>query len=250
MILVQLLGLARSGKDFTAEQLKLQFEQLGYSVSIKSYAAPLKRIAANLFGISLEQLDIAKNNPSMYPIYCGDYGGDYFETDFREFLQRLGNDAIKPEFGNSVWADLMVQQVNQSIDDIIIISDCRFLTELQAFPNAQTVRIVNDNLTPMNHTSELELLDVPTTHVLDNTNYKALTTDFTILAGQILDRQACTTSTDTKLSECKHTRVSSIEGTCLDCGYFPSAKPTRRLVRQPAYLVPLHEVIPENQRRN
>ena len=186
-LVIQLLGFARSGKDWTASQLKAYFESQGKSVEIMSYAAPMKRIAATLFGISLEQLDVAKNNPATYPIYCGEYGRDYLETDFRQFLQRLGNDAIKPIFGDNVWAKLAKANIDKSTADIIIIPDCRFTVELNEV-GGTTVRIVNNSLPPpMNHPSELELLNYVTHYSLDNTDHSLTSEDIETIAQRILN---------------------------------------------------------------
>ena len=186
-IVIQLLGLARSGKDWTAAQLKAYFESQGKSVEIMSYAAPMKRIAATLFGISLEQLDVAKNNPATYPIYCGEYDRDYLETDFRQFLQRLGNDAIKPIFGDNVWAKLAKANIDKSTADIIIIPDCRFTVELNEV-GGTTVRIVNNSLPPpMNHPSELELLNYVTHYSLDNTDHSLTSEDIETIAQRIFN---------------------------------------------------------------
>ena len=186
-LVIQLLGQARSGKDWTASQLKAYFESQGKSVEIMSYAAPMKRIAATLFGISLEQLDVAKNNPATYPIYCGEYGRDYLETDFRQFLQRLGNDAIKPIFGDDVWAKLAKANIDKSTADIIIMPDCRFTVELSEV-GGTTVRIVNNSLPPpMNHPSELELLNYVTHYSLDNTDHSLTSKDIETIAQRILN---------------------------------------------------------------
>ena len=188
-LVIQLLGFARAGKDWTASQFKAYFESQGKSVEIMSYAAPMKRIAATLFGISLEQLDVAKNNPATYPIYCGEYGRDYLETDFRQFLQRLGNDAIKPIFGDDVWAKLAKANIDKSTADIIIIPDCRFTVELNEV-GGTTVRIVNNSLPPpMNHPSELELLDYEADYSLDNTDHSLTSEHIEIIAEMIKGSQ-------------------------------------------------------------
>lgn len=188
--IIQLLGQARAGKDFTAQSLKEYYISKGYTVEIKSYAAPMKRIAATLFGISLEQLDDFKNRSSEVLIKVYDEGVKdkfLFELNFRIFLQLLGSDAIKPEFGNSVWADLMKSSIANSTADIIIIPDCRFTTELQTFPTSITVRVINGSLEPpMDHTSELELLDYSVDFTIDNTDYKLTSEEVAHLAESIL----------------------------------------------------------------
>lgn len=185
--IIQLLGLARSGKDWTAEQLKLYFESQGKSVEILAYAKPMKRIVSTMFGISLAQLEECKNNPQSFPVVCGDHGRDYMETDFRQILQQFGNQAMKSEFGDSVWADLMKSNIDKSSADILIIPDCRFLVELATI-GGFTIRVINKSLpSPMNHASELELLDYQTNAELDNTNYGMSLMAITNLGKRILD---------------------------------------------------------------
>lgn len=193
-IIIQLLGQARAGKDFTASTLKSYYESVGKSAEIYSYAAPMKQIAATLFDISLEQLDEFKNNSNRVDIEIVDYRG-YTEThldrvvtesDFRTFLQRLGNEAIKPVFGDAVWANLAKQHINKSKSDIIIIPDCRFLIELNTI-GGKTIRVVNNSLPPpMDHPSELELANYVCNFKLDNTNYQATEQMIADLAERIL----------------------------------------------------------------
>ena len=192
-IVVQILGFSRAGKDFTATNLKRYYESIGKSVEIMSYAAPLKQIAATLFGITLEQLDYFKNNSDSISIEVVDYSGytDFhserveLDTNFRTFLQRLGNEAIKPIFGDAVWANLMQAAISKSSADIIIIPDCRFTVELEAI-GGTTIRVINATLpAPMQHASELELADFVTDFVLDNTDYQANLATIAELAARV-----------------------------------------------------------------
>lgn len=189
---IQILGLARSGKDWTASQLKTYFESQSKSVEIMSYAAPMKRITTALFGISLKQLNEYKNKSDRYSInlidrFSGEHG---FNTNFRTLLQKFGNKAMKSEFGDSVWSDLMLTNINQSSADIIIISDCRFTVELNSI-GGTTIRVINFNLTSMNHQSETELLDAKTDYCLNNTNYQLTTKQINELAEKILKEKLC-----------------------------------------------------------
>ena len=188
-LVIQLLGFARAGKDWTASQLKAYFESQGKSVEIMSYAAPMKRIAAGLFGISLDQLDDYKNNPERVHTRLVDMASSSYslKTNFRQFLQRLGNEAIKPEFGDDVWAKLAKANIDKSTADIIIIPDCRFAVELNEV-GGTTVRIVNNSLPPpMNHPSELELLNYVTHYSLDNTDHSLTSEDIETIAQRILN---------------------------------------------------------------
>ena len=193
-LVIQLLGQARAGKDFTASALKSYYESIGKSVEIYSYAAPMKQIAATLFDISLEQLDDFKNRSNDVSIEVYDNRSIIdrtspsfqLETNFRTLLQRLGNEAIKPIFGGAVWANLAQQHISNSSADIIIIPDCRFNVELSTIGGV-TVRVLNSALpAPMQHASELELAETPTDYTLNNTNYKATESNIAYLAQRIL----------------------------------------------------------------
>ena len=190
-IIIQLLGQARSGKDFTASQLKCYYESIGMKVEILSYAAPMKQIAATLFNISLEKLDDLKNRPTETGIEPYDDGSVFNSLEtitFRTFLQRLGNEAIKPIFGDDVWANLAQKSIDNSDADVIITSDCRFLVELKQI-GGYTVRIINNSLEePMNHASELELANEQTMFQLDNTNYSSTYGDVVKIANKILNK--------------------------------------------------------------
>ena len=194
-LVIQLLGQARSGKDWTAAQLKAYFESQGKSVEIYSYAAPMKQIVATLFDISLEQLDDGKNHPDVISVEVVDYFGSaklhsdrvVRETNFRSLLQRMGNEAIKPIFGDDVWAKLAQQHINKSSADIIITPDCRFNVELNTIGGV-TVRILNYALPrPIQHVSELELLNYVTHYSLDNTDHSLTSEDIETIAQRILN---------------------------------------------------------------
>ena len=192
---IQLIGQARSGKDWTAEQLKLYYESLGKSVEVLSYAAPLKQITAELFGISLEQLDTYKNNPQHVSVKVHDNNllppvdNLLIATNFRTILQRMGNEAIKPIFGANVWAKLMQGSINSSTADIITIPDCRFHSEL-AMIGGITLRIVNNTLPKsFNHASEIELEYTQTDYTIDNTDYAVTPLIIDKLAQRIYDEQ-------------------------------------------------------------
>ncbi len=81
----------------------------------------------------------------------------------------------------------MKLNIDKSSADIIIIPDCRFNVELEAVGGV-TVRVINRDLPPpMNHASELELLNYKTHHVLDNTSQQCTATHIEYLAKRILD---------------------------------------------------------------
>ena len=134
-------GLKRSGKDYSASLMKSKFEELGKSVEIISFAAPMKRIIAATFGITEEQLELYKNRNDIYSVHTFDFSiiADVGKTDFRKILQNFGSEAMKPEFGDSVWADIGHKNAMKSTADIVIISDFRFDTEWQRFASEENM---------------------------------------------------------------------------------------------------------------
>ena len=168
-------GLKRSGKDFTANLLAKAFTASGKSVEVISFAGPMKRIIASTFGISEAQLDIYKNAPDDFLIHT-DSSKDCMNistTNFRTILQRFGTEAIKPEFGNDVWAKLAGDTIKESSADIVIISDFRFVEEYNyiydIYGSATTTLYVQGTVTESadTHSSECKpaiIFD----HIIDN----------------------------------------------------------------------------------
>ena len=172
--IIQLSGRKRSGKDWTATAIKQQLESHGYSVEVMSFAEPLKDIASIILDVPLSDLELAKNNNDA--IYqTGSYYNEYLTT-FRLLLQKLGTEAMKKHFGESVWYDLLIKRIEQSSADYILVPDYRFPEE--TIPGALTVRIhsTSVDLTD-NHISETALDNHIFNHVLDNSNKQLTESD-------------------------------------------------------------------------
>lgn len=172
--IIQLSGRKRSGKDWTATAIKQQLESHGYSVEVMSFAEPLKDIASIILDMPLFDLELAKNNNDA--IYqTGSYYNEYLTT-FRSLLQRLGTEAMKKHFGESVWYDLLIKRIEQSSADYILVPDYRFPEE--TIPGALTVRIYSTSVDLTdNHISETALDDFVFDHVLDNSNKQLTESD-------------------------------------------------------------------------
>ena len=168
-VIIQIGGFKRSGKDTISQMIANHYQSSGKLVDIFHYADPLKQIATSIFDISLEQLDEFKNNKTeLYRFNT--YEEPCKVTDFREILMKIGNEAIKPVFGSDVWQKIMLEKIEKSEADIIIIPDFRFAVE--HIPNAVTIRINNsDIINDTDHPSETELIDFDFDMSIDNTNY-------------------------------------------------------------------------------
>lgn len=144
-------GYKRSGKDYVADI----FNKIFPDSSIKRFADPMKHILSTTLGLTLGELEHRKNR-------------DMVE---RTYLQLFGNEAMKPWFGESVWADLLVSHIPES--ETVIIPDFRFLIEhetiLKQFERVVTIRVIDKNLNPGAHASEHELDNFNFDYYIDNT---------------------------------------------------------------------------------
>jgi len=166
-------GFKGVGKDFVANQIHDELID-DYSVKIDSFASPLKKIATILLETDSETLDKAKNERWDIAL------NGYKVSDTRLFLQKLGTEAMKPIFGNNVWASLMLRNVICSMVDFFIIPDFRFMIEHEELIinldkdlyDVITIRVEDKNRINTDlHSSETELLNCnfKFDFILDNT---------------------------------------------------------------------------------
>lgn len=167
-VIIQIGGFKRSGKDTISKMIANHYQSSGKLVDIFHYADPIKEHICKLFNISLEQLDEFKN--SKKELWSFDnYDNAWKVTDFRDLLTSTG-DSFKSIFGDDIFLRLMLEKIEKSEANIIIIPDFRFTVE--HIQNAVTIRIINDDITnDTDHPSETELIDFDFDMSIDNTNY-------------------------------------------------------------------------------
>ena len=184
-VIIQIGGFKRSGKDTISKMIANHYQSSGKLVDIFHYADPLKQIAASIFNISLEQLDDFKNNKTQLWRF-DEFENTYLVTDFREILMKIGNEAIKPIFGDDVWRNIMSKKIEKSNADIIIIPDFRF--NVEHLNNAITIRILNDDIVnDTDHPSETELIDFDFDMFIDNTGYNQTQESISYYCEQMVD---------------------------------------------------------------
>lgn len=160
-------GKKRSGKDYFAEKLKESFQKQGKTVEIFAFADALKDIVAETFEITREELDIFKNNPDVFQIIFSNK-----ITNFRKIIQRFGTEAMKKQFGDDVWVNIVKRKILDSDADYVIVSDLRFKIELIS---ECSIKIHNNSLHSSDmHSSETELDDHDFMFYVDNTGYPDL----------------------------------------------------------------------------
>jgi hypothetical protein len=157
----------RQGKDTFARMLA---ELTGGEVM--SFADPMKQIIADTFGMTLGELEEAKNDAHPQLVHFKPPFHSYLQT-YRDILQRFGTEAMKKQFGDDVWARLAVDRALWSKSDIVIFSDLRFYPEYLLFKQSEKFRVVTVNIrrgdTGSNdHSSETSLDDFDYDFVIDN----------------------------------------------------------------------------------
>jgi len=155
--IIMVSGLKRSGKDYISNIIKNELTKKGYTVDIFAFAKPIKDIITKTLNISLDELDLYKNEKSPISI------NGTICTDMRKVLQDFG-EVMKDTFGKDVWVKAMLNNINNSKADIIIISDFRFLIEYESLKsldhNITTINVLDFNLKLDDaHPSERELID-------------------------------------------------------------------------------------------
>jgi len=132
-------GLARAGKDTTAKIMQEELLKQGKTVKVLAFADKLKDMVCEMFNLTREQLDDYKNNSDRWGVHLMDYEEDIdyqpteHLTDFRTFLDTFGNKIAKTLGGDSIWADIVLKQVQESDCEYFIISDYRFPIEFLVF---------------------------------------------------------------------------------------------------------------------
>lgn len=179
---ILIAGKKGSGKDYFGEFLNSELIKLGYTSEIDSFANPIKEIVSKTFEISIDELDKYKNNIQEIGINSPTYDGYEFEpiSDFRSILQRLGTEAIKPIFGDDIWAKLLYNKARTS--EYIIVTDFRFLIEYYN-PDINDIFSINilggikSNQKHDTHSSETELKNFEFDMIIDNSEKKDLSQD-------------------------------------------------------------------------
>lgn len=124
-------GFKGAGKDEIANYLVSK-----YGFEKASFAALLKQSVANLFDISLEDIEAWKNSPAMKVKIVGPSFPaardikTHSEMTFRNFLQRYGTEAHRDVFGYEFWVDNLMKSLDVEKD--YVIPDARFDNELKA----------------------------------------------------------------------------------------------------------------------
>lgn len=174
-MIIGLSGYAKSGKDTVAEMIlditKKRLPAYGYTYQIKKFSAKLKKIASILLGIPEKKFE---DQEFKQALLGGEWGTieknplnaitPFEKVNFvslmsvREFLQKLGTDAVRDGLHPNAWVNALMAEYKKNKN--WIITDVRFPNEAQAIKErgGLIIRIEREGIKPVNaHPSETAL---------------------------------------------------------------------------------------------
>lgn len=168
-----------SGKDTFFDIVQ---KKVAVSYENKKFAFKLKQIASILTGISIEKFEEQEFKKTFLSeewnrlMYSGDpfLKNEQIEVFYqsmtvREFLQRLGTEAMRDGLHKNVWVNALLSDFNKETSKWIV-TDMRFKNELSAIKKNEgvTVRINRKDCIKIDHPSETELDSENFDYVIEN----------------------------------------------------------------------------------
>lgn len=170
-MIILIHGRKRSGKDTLASILK----ELEPSFISKSFAGPLKEITAKSFELSLDTVEYLKNNEDIKIGFRSPQEKLCTGKSMRNFLQNLGTEAIKPIFGDDVWAQLLIKDYDKSSEDLVVpdfrvIEEYNTLVQELGADDIVTIKVTRPEVEESGdlHATEQGLVDFKFDYYIDN----------------------------------------------------------------------------------
>jgi tRNA A37 threonylcarbamoyladenosine biosynthesis protein TsaE len=133
---ISISGVAGSGKTTVSDYLKSHFRQQNYTINDFSFAGPLKDALCLWFGWDRKRLDsdFAYKEGSTLDDGSPDPFCERLGMTRRQIMQKMGTECMRQGMHPNFWiimADLGVHLGRIPHSDIYVISDARFLNELE-----------------------------------------------------------------------------------------------------------------------
>lgn len=127
-------GLQGAGKDTTADKLIEIAKSKGLKVGKMAFADRLKDTIAVLFDLPRDQLAgftpesrVWREQP--LPKWSQRLGRS---TTPRNLLQQIGSELLRDQFHENIWIDCLMDSIEKSDLDMVIITDCRYPNEIKS----------------------------------------------------------------------------------------------------------------------
>jgi hypothetical protein len=162
-MIISVSGKIGSGKDTVAKII--QDATPYYNWEVKKFAGKLKYVATLLSGIPMEKWEDQEfKQTEMSP----EWGMTY-----REFLQRIGTEAMRDGLHTDTWVNALFADYNES-ESNWVVTDTRFPNEINAIKryNGLKIKVIRDsgNTVGTEHPSETALNDYNEwDYIIDNT---------------------------------------------------------------------------------
>jgi len=136
MKIIGLAAKAGGGKDTAGELIRESLEKKGYTTTQLSFANPLKDICTQLFGWDRDRLqsDAKYKESSLLDNGSPDPACQMLDMSRRVVMQRLGTEAMRRGLHSEIWIialKLSIMRGDYDIYDYGLLTDCRFINELQ-----------------------------------------------------------------------------------------------------------------------
>lgn len=120
-VILTFSGKAHGGKDTCVSFVRDEFEKQGKSVFCLAFGDYVKTLCSRNFGYNEE-----------------------FKEDYRDMLQKFGTDIVRST-EEDFWVRIVFNTIDMLSDiyDVFLISDARFLNELQPYPYRMSYPIFN-----------------------------------------------------------------------------------------------------------
>jgi hypothetical protein len=167
---ISISGLAGSGKNTVADYLKTYFREQNYTINDFSFAGPLKDCLCLWFGWDRDRLnnDFAYKEGATLDDGSPDPYCERLGMTRRMIMQKMGTECMRDGMHKDFWiimADLGVKLGKIPHSDFYIISDARFLNELEWAKSINAYRIFIDRTDIINgETLSGTTLTAHTTH--------------------------------------------------------------------------------------
>ena len=191
--LISISGRMGSGKDTAGKIIQDILEtNVGPFWTIKKFASGVKELASIILDVPVEKFENQEFKESYLPSEWNTYRAVFSDrSDFhgwevvtnqmtvREFLQKLGTDAMRNGLHTNVWVNMLMNEYKkfqemvpdaQSHFPRWIITDTRFPNEYEALreKNALFIKIERPGIELNNHPSETSLDNHEFNYVIEN----------------------------------------------------------------------------------
>lgn len=140
-------GRARSGKNTTGEIISEEFGDQ-YHCLVTAFANPVKRAAQQMFGLTEEE---TWNDDLKDTVHW------YWGITMREMFQKVGTEGGRDIFGDNLWVDRLKLEIDQfeyqnktDKEELIVITDVRFINEIQMIKEYGYLIWVDNNKIALN----------------------------------------------------------------------------------------------------